>query len=49
MDFILTLMNSVAEATLDFITEDPVNAKKHCRVGFDAIWRMVAQQERGLK
>jgi AcrR family transcriptional regulator len=42
MAFVLTLMNSLAEATMDFIAEDPANAKKHCRVGFDALWRMVA-------
>ena len=22
--------------------KDPANAKKHCRVGFEALWRMVA-------
>jgi AcrR family transcriptional regulator len=42
MAFVLTLMNSVAEATMDFIAQDPTKAKKHCRVGFDALWRMVA-------
>ena len=42
MGFILTLMNSVAESTMDFMTQDPTNAKKHSRVGFDALWRMVA-------
>ena len=39
--FVLTLMNSVAEATMDFMTQDPTNAKKHCKVGFDAAWRML--------
>ncbi len=39
---VLTLMNSVAEATIDFAAQDPANAKKHCKVGFDALWRMVA-------
>jgi hypothetical protein len=33
-------MNSVAEATMDFMAQDPANAKKHCRTGFDALWRM---------
>ncbi len=27
-------MNSVAEATMDFMTQDPANAKKHSKVGF---------------
>lgn len=40
--FVFTLMNAVAESTIDFMTQDPANAKKHCRVGFDALWRMVA-------
>jgi AcrR family transcriptional regulator len=42
MPFVLTLMNSVAEATMDFIAQDPANAKKHSRAGFNALWRMVA-------
>lgn len=42
MGFVLTLMNSVAESTIDFMARDPTNAKKHCRVGFEALWRMVA-------
>ena len=42
MGFVLAIMNSVAEATMDFMTQDSTNAKKHCKVGFDALWRMVA-------
>jgi AcrR family transcriptional regulator len=42
MGFVLAIMNSVAEATMDFMTQDSTNAKRHCRVGFDALWRMVA-------
>jgi AcrR family transcriptional regulator len=42
MSFVLAIMNSVAEATMDFMTQDSINAKKHCKVGFDALWRMVA-------
>lgn len=40
--FVATIMNSVAEATMDFMTQDPVHAMKHCREGFDAMWRMIA-------
>ena len=40
--FIVAIMNSVAEATMDFMTQDSTHAKKHCKVGFDALWRMVA-------
>ena len=39
--FVLTLMNSVAEATMDFMMQDSANAKKHCKTGFDAMWRML--------
>jgi AcrR family transcriptional regulator len=39
--FVVSLMNSVAEATMDFMTQDPANAKKHCGAGFDALWRML--------
>jgi hypothetical protein len=39
--FVVALMNSVAEATMDFMTQDTANAKKHCKVGFDALWRML--------
>ena len=35
-------MNSLAEATMDFMVHDPANADKHCKVGFDALWRVLA-------
>jgi AcrR family transcriptional regulator len=41
MSFVVLLMSSVAEATMDFMTQDPKNAKKHCKTGFDALWRIV--------
>ncbi|MGC2398166.1 MAG: TetR/AcrR family transcriptional regulator [Acidobacteriaceae bacterium] len=41
MSFVVMLMSSIAEATMDFMTQDPANAKKHCKTGFDAIWRIV--------
>jgi AcrR family transcriptional regulator len=40
--FVIAIMNSLAEATMDFMIQDPTNAKKHCKVGFDALWRVVA-------
>ena len=42
MGFVMILMNSVAESTMDFMSQDPKNAKKHCRTGFEALWRMIA-------
>jgi AcrR family transcriptional regulator len=42
VEFVLAMMNSVAEATMDFMTEDALHAKRHCKTGFEALWRMVA-------
>jgi AcrR family transcriptional regulator len=42
MGFVVAVMNSVAEATMDFMIQDPANAKKHSKEGFDALWRMVS-------
>lgn len=39
--FLAALMNSVAEVTMDQVVQDPKNAKKHTRAGFEALWRMV--------
>jgi AcrR family transcriptional regulator len=41
LGFVLAIMNSVAEATMDYMKQDAVNAKKHCKEGFEALWRMV--------
>ena len=40
--FVFSMMNAVAEATMDFMTQDAEHAKKHCKEGFEALWRMVA-------
>jgi AcrR family transcriptional regulator len=37
--FVVAIMNSLAEATMDFTINDPANADQHSRVGFDALWR----------
>jgi len=42
MSFVAGIMNSVAEATMDFMAQDPAGAKKHCKVGFEALWRIIA-------
>jgi AcrR family transcriptional regulator len=39
--FVAALMNAFAETTMDFIINDPANAKKHGKAGFDALWRAV--------
>ena len=38
--FVAALMNSLAEATMDFVVNDPGHADEHCKVGFEALWRM---------
>ncbi len=42
IDFAAAIMNSLAEATMDFMIHDPTNAKEHCKAGFDALWRVIA-------
>lgn len=39
MAFVGMLMNSLAEATMDFMIHDSANAKKHCKAGFETFWR----------
>ena len=41
-EFVFSIMNSLAEATMDFMTRDAANARKHCKEGFEAFWRMIA-------
>ncbi len=42
MGFVVTIMNSMAEATIDFMAHDQPHARKHCKDGFDALWRVLA-------
>lgn len=42
MPFVASIMNALAEATMDFMIQDPANAKKHCKAGFNALWRAIA-------
>jgi AcrR family transcriptional regulator len=39
---VLALMNALAEATMDFVVNDPGRTDQHCKVGFEAVWRMLA-------
>jgi len=39
--FVSAIMNSLAETTMDFMIQDPANAKKHCKTGFEAFWRVI--------
>jgi AcrR family transcriptional regulator len=40
--FVVALANAVADATIDFIIQDPDNADAHARDGFEALWRVIA-------
>jgi AcrR family transcriptional regulator len=42
MGFAGAMMNSLAEATMDFMVSDPAHADEHCRAGFDALCRMLS-------
>jgi AcrR family transcriptional regulator len=42
MGFVAAIMNSMAEATMDFMVQDPAHADKHCKAGFEALWRVLA-------
>ncbi|HEY3989381.1 MAG TPA: TetR/AcrR family transcriptional regulator [Acidobacteriaceae bacterium] len=42
MGFVVALMNATADATIDLMSQDPTHAKKHCKLGFDALWRMIS-------
>ncbi|OWK38374.1 Transcriptional regulator, TetR family [Fimbriiglobus ruber] len=42
MDFVAAIMHALAEATMDYMAHDPTNSKKHCKVGFEALWRVIA-------
>jgi AcrR family transcriptional regulator len=42
MEFVVAIMNSLADVTMDFTIKDPANADAHRKVGFDALWRTLA-------
>jgi AcrR family transcriptional regulator len=42
LGLVVSLMNAVAEATVDFIHRDPGNAELHNSMSFEAMWRMIA-------
>ena len=42
MGFAVALMNATADATIDLMSQDSTRARKHCKMGFDALWRMLS-------
>jgi AcrR family transcriptional regulator len=41
MGFAVALMNATTDATIDLMSQDSTHAKKHCKMGFEALWRML--------
>ncbi|QEL16247.1 TetR/AcrR family transcriptional regulator [Limnoglobus roseus] len=39
--FVYAVLNALAEATMDYMVQDPTHAGEHCKVGFDALWRVL--------
>jgi hypothetical protein len=39
--FVFSILNSLAETTMDFMVQDPTNAETHCQEGFNALWRVL--------
>lgn len=42
LDFVLALINAMADVTMDAIIQKPVEAETHSNVAFEAIWRVLA-------
>lgn len=42
MSFAGAIINSLADATMDYMISDPANAKAHCKVGFETFWRTIS-------
>jgi AcrR family transcriptional regulator len=40
--FVVALMDSMGNATMDFMIREPAAAEEHCKAGFDAMWRAIA-------
>jgi AcrR family transcriptional regulator len=41
MEFVAALVNALADATMDFMVNEPAHADEHCRAGFAALCRML--------
>jgi hypothetical protein len=40
--FVLLLVTAIAESTIDAIIREPSNGDSHGRVGFEAMWHVLA-------
>jgi AcrR family transcriptional regulator len=39
MEFTVAIVSAMTETTMDFMINDPANARKHCETGFEVLWR----------
>jgi AcrR family transcriptional regulator len=39
MEFTVAIVNSLTETTMDFVINDPADARKHRETGFEVLWR----------
>lgn len=39
MEFIVAIVNSLSDTTMDFMINDPANARRYCETGFEVLWR----------
>jgi hypothetical protein len=42
LDFVVTLANAIADATIDSMIREPALAEAHSQMAFEAIWRVLA-------
>ena len=42
LEFVVALLNALADTTANFMIGDPAHADQHCQTAFDAMWRMLA-------
>jgi AcrR family transcriptional regulator len=41
LEFVVAMMNALADTTIDFMIRDKANAQTHCLAGFEALWRVI--------
>ena len=41
LGFVVSMVDALADSTIDYMINDPENAEKHRMMAFDAIWRMI--------
>ncbi|TIX50930.1 TetR/AcrR family transcriptional regulator [Alteraurantiacibacter aquimixticola] len=42
LEFVMLLVNALADTTMDFMTSHPTQADEHSKTAFEGVWRMLA-------